>query len=223
MDCSMQGFPVLHYFIEFAQTHVHWVGDAIQLSHPLSSPAPPAFSLSQNHGLFQWVGLISFRMDWFYFLAVQGTLKSLLQHHNSKAPILWHSALFIVQLSQPYMTTGKNHSFAHVELVGKVMCLLFNTQSTFVIAFLPRSKCILISWLHSPSAVILEPKRIKSLFPFFPICLPWSDGTRCHDLSFWMLSFKSTFSLPSFTFIKKLFNSSLLSALRVMLSAYLRL
>ena len=130
MDCSTPGFPVLHHFLELAQTHVYWISDAIQPPHPLSSPYPPAFSLSQHQGLFKWVsslhqmakvlelqlqhlsfneysGLISFRMDWLDLLAVQGTLKSLLQHHSSKASILQCSAFFMVQLSHPYMTTRK--------------------------------------------------------------------------------------------------------------------
>ena len=130
MDCSTPAFPVHHQLLEFAQTHVHLVSDAIQPSHPLSSPYPPAFSLSQHQGLFQGVsslhqvakilefqlhispsneysGLISFRMDWFDFFAVQGTLKSFLQPHSSKASILQQSTFFIVQLSHPYMTTGK--------------------------------------------------------------------------------------------------------------------
>ena len=133
LDCSTPGFPVLHHLPELSQTHVHWSSDAIQPSRPLLSPSPPAFNLFQHQGLFQWVGssyqvakvlelklqhqsfqwysaLISFRIDWFD-LAVQGTLKSLLQHHISKASILHCSALFVVQLSYPYMTTGKKHSF----------------------------------------------------------------------------------------------------------------
>ena len=113
-------------------------------------------------------GLISFRMDWFDLLAVQGTLKNLLQHHSSKASILWYSAFFIVQLSHPYMTTGKTIALTRWIFVGKVMSLLFNMLSRLVITFLPRSKCLLISWLQSPSAVILEPRKIKSLFPLFP-------------------------------------------------------
>ena len=158
-------------------------------------------------------------MDWWDVLAVQGTLKSLLKHHSSKASILWHSAFFIVQLSHPYMTTGKTIALTRWTFVGKVMSLLFNMLSGLVIAFLPRSKCLLISWLHSPSAVILEPKKKKSLcFHCFPIYLPWSDGIRCHDLVFWMLSFKPAFSLSYFTFIKRLFSSSL-SAIRVVSSA----
>ena len=107
-------------------------------------------------------GLISFRMDWLDLLAVQGTLKSLLQHHNSKASILWRSAVFIVQLSHPYMTTGKTIALTIWTFVDKVMSLLFKILSRFVIAFLPRSKHLLISWLQSPSAVSLEPRKIKS-------------------------------------------------------------
>ena len=106
-------------------------------------------------------GLI-FRMDWLDLLAVQGTLKSILQHHSSKASILWHSAFFTVQLSHPYMTTGKNIVLTRLTFVGKVMSLLFNMLSRLVITFLPRSKRLLISWLQSPSAVILEPQKIKS-------------------------------------------------------------
>ena len=102
-------------------------------------------------------------MDWLDLLAVQGTLKSLLQHHSSKASILRHSAFFVVQLSRPYVTTGKNIALTRCTFVGKVMSLLFNMLSRLVIIFLPRSKCLLISWLKSPSAVILEPKKIKSL------------------------------------------------------------
>ena len=107
-------------------------------------------------------GLVSFRMDWLDLLAVQGTLKSLLQHHSSKASILWHSAFFTVRVSHPYMTTGKTIALTRRTFVGKVMSLLFNMLSRLVITFLPRSKRPLISWLQSPSAVILEPKKIKS-------------------------------------------------------------
>ena len=115
-------------------------------------------------------GLISFRMDWLDLLAVQGTRKSLLQHHSSKASILQHSAFFTVHLSHPYMTTGKTIALTRQTFVDKVMSLLFNMMSRFVIAFLPRSKCILISWLQSPSAVILEPPKIKSLTVSPSIC-----------------------------------------------------
>ena len=107
--------------------------------------------------------LISFRMNWLYLLVVQGTLKSLLQHHSSKASIFWNSAFFIVQLSHPYMTTGKTIALTRHTFVGKVMSLLFNMLSRLVITFLPRSKHLFISWLQSPSAVILEPRKIKSV------------------------------------------------------------
>ena len=130
-------------------------------------------------------GLISFKMDWLDLLAVQGTL-SLLQHHSSKASILWCSAFFTVQLSHPYTTTGKTIALTRWTFVGKVMSLLFNMLSRLVITFLPRSKCLLISWLQSPSAVILEPKKNKvwHCFHCLPLYFPWGDGTRCHDLSF---------------------------------------
>ena len=161
MDCRTPGFPVHHQLLEVAQTHVHRVSDAIQPSHPLSSSSPPALNLSQHQGLFQWVssshqvakvlefqlqpsneysGLISFRMNWLDLLAVQGTLKSLLQHHSSKASILWCSAFFTVQLLHHYIITGKT--------IGKVMSLLFNMLSRLVIAFLPRSEHLLIPCLQ---------------------------------------------------------------------------
>ena len=127
--------------------------------------------------------LISFRIDWFDLLAVQGTLKSLLQQHSSKASLLWCSTFFIVQLSHPYMTTGKTITLSRQTFVDKVMSLLFNMLSRLVITFLPRSKCLLISWLQSPSAVILEPRKIKSA-TVSTISPSICDGTRCHDLSF---------------------------------------
>ena len=121
-------------------------------------------------------GLFSFRMDWLDFLAVQGTLKSLLQHHSSKASILWHSGFFIVQLSHPYMTTGKTIALTKWTFVGNVISLLFNMVSRLVITFLPRSKCLLISWLQSQFAVILESrppkKKVCHCFHCFPIYLP---------------------------------------------------
>ena len=117
--------------------------------------------------------LISFMMDWLNLLAVQGTLKSLLQHHSSKASILQHSAFFLVQLSHRYMTIGKTIALTRQTFIGKIICLLFNALSRLVIAFLPRSKHLLISWLQSPSAMILEPPKVKSLtFHYFPIYLP---------------------------------------------------
>ena len=176
MNCSMPGLPVHHHLPEITQIHVHRVRDAIQPSHPLSSPSSPASNPSQHQGLFQSVnslhelakvlefqlqhqsfqknpGLVSFRMNWLDLLAVQGTLKSLLQRHSSKASILWCSAFFTVQLSHPYMTTGKTIALTRRTLVSKVMSLLLNMLSRLVITFLPRSKCLLISWLQSPSAV----------------------------------------------------------------------
>ena len=118
-----------------------------------------SFSISPSN---EHPGLISFRMDWLDLLAVQGTLKSLLQHHSSKASVFQHSAFFTVQLSHPYMTTGKTIALTGWTFVGKVMSLLFNMLSRLAITFLPRSKHLLISWLQSPSAVILEPQKIKS-------------------------------------------------------------
>ena len=145
-------------------------------------------------------------MDWLDLLAVQGTLKSLLQHHSSKATILQCSAFFIVQLSHPYMTTGKTIALTRRTFFGKVMSLLFNMLSRLVITLLPRSKCHLISWLQSPSAVILEPKKIKSdtVSTVSPSISHEVMGPDAMILVFWMLSFKPTFSLSSFTFIKRL-------------------
>ena len=124
-----------------------------------------SFSISPSK---EYPGLISFRMDWLDLLAVQGTLKSLLQHHSSKASILQRSAFFTVQLSHPYMTTGKTIAWTRRTFVGKVISLLLNMLSRLVITIRPRSKHLLISWIQSPSAVILEPPKIKSLFPLFP-------------------------------------------------------
>ena len=170
MGCSMPGLHVYHQLLEFTQTHVHRVDDAIQPSHPLSSLSPPAFNLSSirvfsNESVLcigwpkywsfsfsvstsnEYSALISFRMDWLDLLAVQEILKSLLQHHSSKASILWCSAFFIVQLSHSYMTTGKTIALTRQTFVGKILSLLFNMLSRFVITFLLRSKCLLISWL----------------------------------------------------------------------------
>ena len=162
-------------------------------------------------------------MDWLDLLAVQGTLKSLLQPYSSKASILWHSAFFMVQLSCPYMTTGQTIALTRQNFVGKVMSPLFNKMSKLVITSLPRSKHHLISWLQSPPAVILEPKKIKS------VTVSIVSPSICHEVMgpdamifiFWVLSFKPTFSLSSFTFIKRLFSS--LSAISMVSSAYLRL
>ena len=179
-----------------------------------------SISLSNEH-----TGLISFRMDWLDLLTGQGTLKSLLQHHSSKASIFRQSAFFTVQVSHPYMTTGKTIALTRQTFVGKVMSLLFNMLSRLVITFLPRSKRLLMSWLQSPSAVILEPRKIKSdtVSTVSPSISHEVMGPDAMILVFWMLSFKPTFSLSSFTFIKRLFSSSSLSAIRVVSSAYLRL
>ena len=130
--------------------------------------------------------LISFRMDGLDPLAVQGTLKHLIPHHSSKASILLCSAFFIVQLSHPYMTTGKTIALTRQTFGGNVMFLLFNMLSRLVLSFLPRSKSLLISWLQSPSAMILEPKKnkVSHCCQCFPIYLPWSEETGCHDLRF---------------------------------------
>ena len=172
MDCSMPGLPVPHHLPEFAQVHVHWIGDAIptissccpllllpsilpsirvfssELAIRIRWPKYWSFSISPSS---EYSGLISLRIDWFYLLAVQGILRSLLQHHSSKASILRHSAFFMVHLSHPYMTTGKTIALTIRTFVSKVMFLLFNTLSRFVIAFLPRSNHLLISRLQSPS------------------------------------------------------------------------
>jgi len=215
------------------------------LCHPLLflPPIPPSIRVFSNESTLHmrwpkyWTfsfsiisykeipGLISFRMDWLDLLAVQGTLKSLLQHHSLKASVLRNSAFFTVQLSHPYMTTGKTIALTRWTFVGKVMPLLLNMLSRLVITFLPRSKRLLISWLQSPSAVILESKKIKSdtVSTVSPSISHEVMGPDAMILVFWMLSFKPTFSLSSFTFIKRLFGSSSLSAIRVVSSAYLRL
>ena len=213
VDCSMPRFPVHHQLPELAQTNVHPVSDVIQpliLYCPLlllPSIIPSIMVFSNELALrIKWPkywsfifsispsnehpGLISFRMDWLDLPAVQGTLKNLLQHHSSNTSIVLCSALFIVQLSHPYMTTGKNHSYDLMDLcqqsyISLFFFLLFNMLFRLAIAFLPRRKCLLISWLQSPSAVILEPKKIVShCFHCLPIYLPWSDGNRGYDISF---------------------------------------
>ena len=218
MDCSTPGFTavltytsVLHYLPEFAQTdsiESVMLSNHLVLCHPLLFSIFPSirvfsnklvlcnrwpkylsFSISSSN---EYSGLISFRIDWFELLAVQGILKSLFQHHNSKASILWHSVFFMVQLSHLYMTTGRSIALTIRTFVGKVMSLLFNMLSRFVIVFLPKSKCLLILWLQSLSAVVLEPKKLKSVIvSTFPPFI-------CHEvmepdamiLVFWMLSLK---------------------------------
>ena len=154
-------FPHIRVFSNESVLHIRWTK---YWSFSFS------FSISPSN---EYSGLISFRMDWLDLLAVQGTLRSLLQHHSSKASILQCSAFFMVQLSHPHMTTGKTIALTRRTFVGKVMSLLFNMLSRFVITFLSRSKCLLISWLLSPSAVILEPKKIVwHCFHCFSIYLP---------------------------------------------------
>ena len=151
-------FPIIRVFSNESVLHIRW---------------PKFWSFSFISPSTEHPGLTTFWTDWLNLLAVQGTLESLLQHHSSKASILQHSAFFTVQLSQPYMTTGKTIALTRQTCVGKVISLLFNMLSRLVIVFLPRSKCLLTSWLQSPSAVILEPKKIKSdSFHCFPIYFP---------------------------------------------------
>ena len=337
MNRSTPGLPVHHQLPEFTQTHVHWVGDAIQPPYP-ALPFPPALNLSQHQGLFKWVSsshqvtkVLEFQLqhqsfqwtprtyllsvqfshsvvsncswphgpqhsrppcpsptprvysnsfamsqwchptisssvipffscfksfpasgsfqigqlfasggqstgvsastsvlpkstqDWsplgwpgLDLLAVQGTLKSLLQHHSSKALILRCSAFFIVQLSHPYMTTGKTIALTRWTFVSKVRSLLFNMLSGLVITFLPRSKNLLVSCMQSPSAVVLEPKKIKSdtVSTVSPSISHEVIGPDAMIFVFWMLSFKPVLSLSSFTFIMRFFHSSLISAIR---------
>ena len=242
VDCSTPGFPVHHQLQEFAQIHVHQVSDAIQPSHLLLFPSPPAFSLSQQQSLSnepvlgirwpkywnfsispsnEYSGLISFRIDWFD-LVVQGTLKNLLQHHSSKASILWHSVFFMVQLSYPYMTNRKTIALTRWTFVGKVVSLLFNILSRLV-SFSSKGQASFNLMAAVTICTDLEPKKIKSVT--VSIVSPFI----CHEvmeldtmiLVFWMLSFKPNFSLSFFTFIKRLFSFSSLSGIRVVSSARL--
>ena len=202
MKCSTPWFPVLHHLLDFAHTHVHWAGDAIQPSHPLSSPSPPAFSLSQHQGLFQWVCFShqvarvlelqlqhqsfpwEFTVDFLWYWLVWSCCPRDSQE-SSPAPQLESissSALSLLcPLSHLYMTTWKTIALSIYTFVGKVMSLPFNTLSRFVIAFLQSSKCLLISWLLSPSAVILEPKKINSVtVSIFSLlfAMKWWDWTQ---------------------------------------------
>ena len=183
MNCSTPGFPVPHHLPQFAKcmfVELVMPSNHLLFCHPLLPSVFPSIGLfSSELALYirrpncwsfsfsislsnEYSGLISFRIGWFD-LVVQGTLKSLLQHHSSKASILCHSAFFMVQLSHPYVTTGKTIALTLWTFVGIVMFLLFNTLSRFIIAFFPRSSLILIPWLQSPSTVILEPKKRKSV------------------------------------------------------------
>ena len=192
IDCSLPGFPVHHQLPELAQTHVHWVGDAIQPSHPLSYPSLPTFNLSQHQGLFQWVSSLlqvakvlefqlqhqslqwTFRTDFSWDWLVWSPCSSSDSQKSSPTPqfkSINSSVLSFLYrtISHPYMTTGKTIALTRWTFDGKVMSLLFSMLSRLVIAFLPKRKRFLISWLQWPSAVILEPKKIKSLTLFFSL------------------------------------------------------
>ena len=213
MECSTPGFLILHCLLDLAQTHDHWTDDAVQPSHPLLSPSPPALHISQHQVLFQWVsslhqvakvlelqlsispsseysGLISFRIDWLDLLAVQETHKSLLQHHSSKASIPRCSAFFMVQLSRGSMTAGKTTGLIMQTFCQQVMSLLFHML--FVIALLPVGRRLSLLWLQLVSAVIFEPRKITLyLFALFPHLfavkcwdrMPWYWFSECWILS----------------------------------------
>ena len=213
MGCSHQASlssTVSWNLLTLMSTESVMLSNSLILCHPFSSctqsfPASGSFQMSALHIRWpkywsfsfsigpssEYSGLISFRIDWLDLLTVQGTLKSLLQHHSLKALILSCSASFGVQLSHQYMTTGKTIALTTQTFVGKGMSLLFKMLSSFFIPYLPRSKHLLISWLKSPSTVILEPKKIKSVTAstFPPIYLPGSDETGCHDISFLNVEF----------------------------------
>ena len=248
MNRSMPGLPVHHQLPEFTQTHVHQVGDAIQPSHPLSSPSPPAPNPSQHQSLFQWVNFA-----WGGQSTEVSALASVLPRNTQNwSPLEWTGwiSLQCKGLSRVFPnTTVQKHQFFGAQLssqsnshihtwlpektialtgrtfVGKVMSLLFNMLSRLVTTFLPRSKHLLIPWLQSPSVVILEPPKIKSdtVSNVSQSISHKVMGPDAMILVFWMLSFKPTFSLSSFTFTEGLFRSSSLSAIRVVSSAYLRL
>ena len=205
-DCSTPGFPVHHQLPELAQTHVHQVSDAIQPSHPLSSPSPPALNLSQHQGLFQWVSSShqlakvlefqlqhqsfqwTFRTDFLYKWLVWSYSPKDFQ--SSNASILQHSAFFIVQLSHPYMTPGKTLALVRRTFVGKVMSRLFNKLSRLVMfPFKEQASFNFMAWV--PSALISGAPKNKGCHCFhcFPIYLPWSDGTECYDLTFLNVEF----------------------------------
>ena len=210
MNCSMPGPPVHHQLPEFTQIHIsnQWCHPAISssvvpfYSCPQSLPASGSFPMRWKWGAWggqstgvsalasspskEHPGLISFRMDWLDLLTVQRTLKRLLQHHSSKAPVLQRSAFFTVQLSHPYMTTGKIIALTRRTFVGKVMSLLLNMLSRLVITFLPRSKCLFnfMATVTICSDFRAQKNKVWHCFHCFPIYLPWSDGTGCHDLSF---------------------------------------
>ena len=227
MDCSMPAFPVHDQLPEFTQTHVHWVGDAIQPSHPLLSASPPAFNLSQHQGLFKWVSSSHqvakglefqlqqqsfqwvFRTDFSKDWLVGSPSSPRDSQESSPTPqfkSINSSALSFLYSPtlHAYMTTGKIIALTRWTFVGKVMSLLFNMLSSLIIAFLARSKSLLISWLQWPSTVFLEPPKIKSVTIYIvsPSSCHEVVGPNAMILVFWMLSFKPTFSLSSFTFIR---------------------
>ena len=225
----MPGLPAHYQLPEFTQTHVHWVRDAIQPSHLLPSPSPPTLNLSQHQGLFKWVSfshqvakILEFQLQhqsFQWILRTDPLLDGLVgspcsprdSQESSTTPQFKSisfqcSAFFIAQLSHPYMTTSKIIALTRWAFVCKVMSLLFNMLPRLVITFLPRSKRLLISWLQSLSAVILEARKIKSATVSPSICHEVM-GPDAMILFFWMLSFKPTFSLSSFTFIKRLFTA----------------
>ena len=221
MNCSTLGFPVLHYLLEFAQTHVHQVGDAIQPSHPVvpfssclqSFPASESFPMSwlfiscgQSIGASASVSVLPMNIQsWFplwltcMFSLLSKKLSRVFssKHHNLKASFLQHSAYCMAQLSHPYMTTGKTIALTRQTFVSKIISLLFNMLSKLVIAFLPRSKHLLISWRQSPSAVVLEPPKIKSLTVSIVSPSIWNEvmGQYAMMLVFWMLKFRPALSL----------------------------
>ena len=197
--------PLLLLPSVFPRTRIF--SNELALCHRCSKYWSFSFSISPSN---EYSRLISFRMDWFALLAAQGTLKSLLQHHSSKALILWRSGFFMVQLSHPDMTTGKTVVLTVQAFVGKVMSLLFNTLSRFVIVSFPRSRHLLTSWLQSPSIVILEHKKIKPVIAstFSPSVCQALMEPDAMILIFLILSFKPTFSVSSFTLINRLFSSS---------------
>ena len=208
MNRSMPGLPVHHQLPELTQTHVHRVRDAIQPSHPLLSPSSPAPNPSWHQGLFQWVNSShevakvfgvsasasalpmntqDWSLGWSDWISFQSKGLSRIFSNTTvqKHSVLWCSTFFTVQLSHPYVTTGKTIALTRWTFVGKVMSLLFNMLSRLSINFLPRSKRLLISWLQSPSADFRAQKnKVNHCLHCFPIYFPWGDGTRCHDLSF---------------------------------------
>ena len=207
MDYSMLSLPVHDQLLEFTQIRVHWDSDAIQPSHPLSSPSPFAFNLSQHQGLFKWVSsshqgvkVLEFQLQsvlpmniqgWFPLswtgwisLQAEGLSRVFSNITNWKASILWHSVLLRVQLSHPYKTSGKTIALTRLTFAGKAMSLLFNMQSRLVITFLPRSKCNSMAAVNICSDFRAPKNKVCHHFHCFPIYFPWSDGTRCHDLRF---------------------------------------